>query len=111
MTSKEFLEKKNELVKRVTGLVLVPEDQLEEHPFVKLDTRETGATLMSGICTYCRTYDNCNECLMAIADNRCGNISRSTWWEANYAWETKATDADRTELMELVNKYNEEKGK
>jgi len=32
MTSKKYLKKKNKLVKRVTGLVLVPKDQIKKHP-------------------------------------------------------------------------------
>jgi len=113
MTSKKYLKKKNKLVKRVTGLVLVPKDQIKKHPFVLLKDMYATDMLHEDICTYCILYadDMCISCPMHKADNECNYNSDSTWRRANDSWVAKATKEDQKELSELVQQYNREEGK
>ncbi len=83
---KRFLIAKNELLKRYTGMILIPENQIiddEKYDNLKLDITESD----SNICTYCHVhsmkyYNNpfmeeveamCMECPMYIAGNNCEN--------------------------------------
>ena len=125
MTSKQFLIEKNKIVFDVTGLVLIPDDQIIEHPFVRLlelELDEMGLTTQ--ICTYCMTYlDNknddgsddyepCEECPMFEAENYCSSDDYdSTWFLASVSWDEKATISDHQKLQDLVIKYNKEEGK
>ena len=123
MTSKQYLKRKNKIVKRVTGKALIPKSQIKKHPFVKLDETlkhkhnkyEIGEQLLGGICTYCKLYDNhepdCLSCPMAQAENGCTADIYSTWHIANKKWEQRAKPKDVKELMDLVEQYNKEEGK
>ncbi len=79
---KRFLIAKNELLKRYTGMDLIPEDQIVDdgkYDNLKLDIKESDSL----ICTYCHIhslphipYDDegkCKKCPMHIAGNNCDN--------------------------------------
>jgi hypothetical protein len=114
MTSKQYLEAKNEIVKRVTGVTLIPEDQIIEHKFVELFPVYP-KELYGEICTYCQTYDvketYCEECPMSTAGNICEDNTDSTWHKANLEWIKLATEYDKEELENLAVQYNDEQGK
>ena len=126
MTTIEFLTKKNEIVERVTGKVLVPDDQMEEVPFVELDTL-IGAylsadtmSLHSKICPYCEAHRdktaihkyariNCEECIMDKAENGCMTAKESSTWEdCNELWDEHVTKKDAADLISLIEQYNKE---
>ena len=111
MTTKEFLIKKNELVKRATGAILIPSDQIVDEPKVKLD-ENCCHSLNSSNCPYCvgrRPYELspivCDTCPMYQAGNCCDNFN-STWYVVQQLWREKATLEDAKELKRLVQKYN-----
>lgn len=113
MSTKKFLRKKNKLVKRVTGVTLIPKDQIVETPRVQLDDNDYDS-LNADICPYCHIYrthinafqHTCDECPMAKAGNKCESKLPSSWKEANNLWIDKATKSDQQELQELVVQYN-----
>ena len=118
MTSKQYLKRKNKIVKRVTGLTLVPKDQIKKHPFAELDTGDyylskAGELLTSDICTYCVLYidNDCVDCPMHKAGNACQANDYSTWKKANILWGKKSLKTDWQELIDLANQYNDEEGK
>ena len=126
MTTIEFLTKKNEIVERVTGKVLDPDDQMEEVPFKELDTligaylADNTMSLHAGICPYCETHRepvdtykhtriNCDNCIMDKAGNGCMSAKEiSTWEDCHELWDELATRKDATDLISLVEQYNKE---
>ena len=106
MSTKKFLKLKNKLVKRVTGVTLVPKDQIVKTPRIELFASNYDA-LYANVCPYCQLYKmyNCYQCPMAEAGNECGNMD-SSWRKVNQLWIDKATKLDQLELQELVEKYN-----
>ena len=103
MTTREFLIKKNKIVKKVTGITLVPEDQIEDIYPVFLEAYEGTSTLVADLCPYCVAYPVCDDCPMYIAGNSCENDD-STWNQANNIWVT--TTKGNKKLLKLINKYN-----
>lgn len=113
MTTKEFLIKKNEIVKKVTGVVLTPENQIVDEPKVKLDD-DYFEYLISSTCPYCMNRKNgefcpcdCDTCPMYLAGNYCLN-ENSTWLKANKIWRQKATNKNKYEFKLLVLEYNKD---
>ena len=114
MTTKEYLIAKNAIVKRVTGLTLVPEDQIVDTPKVVLTSdKEDDGKLHSGICPYCILYisNDCVECPMTKANNRCMGWPirasyKGTWYAANEKWIDKSTQKNTNELTDLAIAYN-----
>ena len=113
MSTKEFLKKKNAIVKRVTNLVLIPEDQIVDTPRVMLTTNDHIRNLHSDMCPYCITYHDANEedmtcanCPMSEAGNKCGDDDDDTWTAANDKWVEQATSIDRMEMYQLTDQYN-----
>ena len=114
MTDTEFFKKKNKIVKRVTGEVLIPDDQIMETGMKQV---ELGAefnfdliVLGDGICPYCiyfYTKEGCDNCPMSVAGNQCED-SGSSWRKAKSKWAEKATTDDIQELRELCKQYNKE---
>ena len=100
---------KNELVLRVTGEILVPEEQLVDVEFdidfcpdMELDGQN---------CPYCNIYakvdsPNCGDCPMKVGGNECGRFD-STYEICYHLWAFKSTEADRQELYDLGVKYLE----
>ena len=114
MTDTAFLKKKNKIVKRVTGDVLIPDDQIVETGMeqVELVFGESYLKILgSDICPYCIYYykdeEGCSNCPISLAGNKCDNKG-SSWRKAKSKWAEKATTADIQELRELCEQYNEE---
>lgn len=116
MTTVEFIHKKNALVKRVTGVILVPEDQIVETPRVHLPiNKDTGfGGLGAAECPYCQIYREipndifCTKCPIELAGNRCVSIEESSYHIADRLWIEKSTKADHKELRALCEEYNKE---
>jgi len=113
MTTKEFIIEKNRIVKRVTRVTLVPEDQIVDEDKVYLDAFYYGS-LDAKMCPYCENRRrgfggsiDCETCPMYRAGNYCDDVE-STWKEANARWRKLAKEKDRDELKFLVAVYNNE---
>lgn len=108
MTTKEFLIKKNEIIKRATGITLIPENQIIDEPKVKLED-DCVEYLSSTFCPYCVPRMYCNTCPMYKAGNQCTDTKKdSTWYRANSIWRKKATEKDKEELKHLIREYNKD---
>ena len=112
----EYLIAKNKLIKDVTGLVLIPEDQLVDHKF---NNQDIGRFIPKGYlsgdnCTYCIKYihnrnprttrDKCKGCPMDKANNNCF-CSWSTFEAAEKAWNKRATQKDCQKLKQLGEQF------
>ena len=110
MTTKDFLIKKNKIVFDVTGVVLVPPNQIEEVEFRELRSY-FAEDLSAYICPYCHIYYEgvlrCSGCPMAEKGNLC-EIEGSTWQRASTLWLEKSKGRDRKKLSKLIKKYNKE---
>jgi len=106
----EYMTDKNELVFRVTGEILIPEDQLVD---VEFSSRFTPmGRIVEGNCPYCNVYLNtytenaCDGCPMYEAGNYCGDGDSA--FSVTYGlWVKNATKEDRQELYDLGVKYLE----
>jgi len=130
MTTIEFLKRKNKIVFDVTGVQLVPDNQLIDLPYIKLSSdfceEEDGLdlSLHAKICPYCETYRekpdgtkytriDCTKCIMEHKGNGCfmGETDSgldSTWNQCYNLWDDDATKEDVLKLIDLVNTYNKE---
>ena len=119
MSNINYLTRKNALVFKVTGLTLIPENQIKDITPVKLDVWESQELsnfdmLASDTCTYCAAYNygkdsSCENCPMSIAGNECAATDSSdTWSKANDAWTDKATEEDHQALKDLALEYNKQ---
>ena len=109
MTPLEYLKTKNELVFKVTGKVLIPDDQLIEHELNddEFGRFESWSRLDDENCTYClKHYPACHNCPMGKAGNRCSNDD-STYQVATDAWNRLATKENEKELLNLGVKFKE----
>ena len=109
MTAREYIERKNALIKKYTGLILVPESQI-----IDIQSKEPLNTESDKyICPYCIEWlglgKDCKGCPMEQADNKCLNDA------STYAQLIKAHGAITgyrhpwsQELEELVDQYNDE---
>ncbi len=110
MKTKTFIKKKNKIIKKATGLILVPKDQIKNTPKKPLSLTYGTHNLDAELCPYCMAfYNSCTtedgeKCPMLKAGNDCHE--NSTWDLANIEWEKKATNKDRKKLEKLVIKYN-----
>ena len=109
MTALEYLRAKNKLVERVTGHILIPEDQLEEHEpdMTQFDPRRE---LSKFNCTYCTLYYDkaCKGCPMKEADNGCIDHLKTSYDKTCDAWIEKATYEDKAELQRLGERFQKE---
>ena len=114
MTTKQFLKRKNKIIKKVTGTTLVPKDQIKNVLFKDLYINENinSKYLGGSICPYCSLYykNNCRECPMAIAGNACEENNDSTWRIARNIWIKNSTEEDHNKLTNLIKQYNIEEG-
>ena len=118
MSVTEFLRRKNEIIKAVTGVILVPEDQIVDIPENKrpLPTQNKKYSspeyrfLESDFCPYCTLYlDNkCNGCPMNEAGNRCSPDNDNTWSVVNNLWIVKSIEEDWKKLRDLIVEYNKQ---
>jgi hypothetical protein len=104
MTAIEYIKRKNELIYKETGLILVPEHQIEEVTVVEPMKINFG----SDYCPYCIVHDTCITCIMYINDNRCadGESTHSTIF--NKLLERGTSIRDIEGMEELVNQFNME---
>ena len=121
MSVVEFLRRKNEIVKEVTGTIIVPENQIKEIPedkreplgYCNVEDISEYKALASKLCPYCLAYldSNCEGCPMLEAGNYCNEEGgRSTWWVADDLWVEKATEKDWEKLRDLVVEYDKQFG-
>ena len=116
MSVVEFLKRKNEIVKAVTGVILVPEDQImdipedERTPLDLNDDLSEYDFLGTEYCPYCALYfdNDCEGCPMYEAGNRCIEGIYNTWTKANDIWMEKSTEKDWKKLRDLVAEYNKQ---
>jgi hypothetical protein len=120
MTTAEFLWKKNEIIRKATGKILIPEDQIVDEPKVKLsDEYFDYRNLMWSACPYCvrrstidesgeesRVQIDCSTCPMKKADNCCFD-ENSTWNKivTSYEWKNVGIGT-LMDLRSLIRDYN-----
>lgn len=115
MTPREYIEKKNSIIEKYTGIVLVPEDQI-----IDLPVEQVGKlSIHNGdepACPYCIVYGagTCKDCPMHEAGNGCTDGSHSTYRKVldtcdEYVDGLAEFDAPwYDELDELIEEYNNE---
>ena len=110
MTVVEFLREKNKIIKDVTGLTLIPESQIQEVPKHKLSEYIMYSKLLGDdICPYCLVFEECKDCPMNIAGNKCDYYNcNSTWGKTSIEWRSLAKEEDILKLNALVKQYNKE---
>jgi hypothetical protein len=114
MTTEQYIRAKNDLILRVTGHILVPENQIVNEPKVYLFENATSGSISDVICPYCinrgasEDVPDCSTCPMHLAKNDCNCEINSTWYICNLLWNEKATKKDKEELRKLVQKYNKD---
>ena len=105
MSVVEFIKRKNELIKKHTGMVLVPEDQIEECEKRYLSTFDDEKA-----CPYCQVYSdfyNCTGCPMSKADNCCMGNGNSTYLKIVRPHGSIVRNPDwHNELYLLTEEYN-----
>jgi len=119
MTDTQFMKRKNEIIERHTGRILIPEDQLKE-----TGEKQQYLSIISDdrSCPYCTYFldAGCFNCPMGKAGNRCG-MSDSTY-DLIINRERDSRDKSpltihaitgvnepwHDELQELVTEYNRE---
>lgn len=112
MLVSEYLRKKNALVLKATGVILVPEDQIEE-----CKQQPLHAVSDASVCPYCAIYHdpdgNCAKCPMEKAGNSCIAFTRSqpsyrAVKEAMYKLCNYQGIQDVPGVRTLVDQYNKE---
>jgi hypothetical protein len=112
MTVTEYIKQKNAILFKHTGVVLVPEDQIEECEQFPLSINHGD----SQACPYCTAYGargfrlaKCTECPMGKVDNIC-NVSFGNTYSK--VLKTGNITSPRTpwhnELKQLIGQYNSE---
>ena len=113
MLVSEFIKRKNEIIYKHTGLILVPKDQIEEcaqFP-LRVDANDGSA------CPYCRAFYHkegmCCNCPMYKAGNYCDG-ENSSYRSIVMLGEDRLfslvypTQPFHEQLKDLINQYNEE---
>ena len=118
MSVVEFIKRNSEIVKAVTGVTLVPEDQIVDIPEDKRtpldldDDLSEYSFLGTEYCPYCALYFNdkdCKGCPVYEAGNDCNQEdNNNTWMKANDIWMEKSTEKDWKKLRDLVAEYNKQ---
>lgn len=101
-----FTHKKNQILFDLTGIILVPEDQIED-----CEVKELFSDSDDLCCPYCRVYlaNNCVNCPMAVAGNRCSMHTSSTYYQIINVVHPKII-AEIPKIIDLVNEYNQSNG-
>ena len=109
----KFIKRKNKIIYNLTGIILVPEDQIVEVPKHKLNI--AGG---EGSCPYCLVYIDdidCEDCPMAKANNECTRTENNTWdqlieWVEDNTEFSSPSDWYQSipEMVKLYKKYNKQ---
>jgi len=112
MTIKKYIERKNVLSVKQTGIVLVPLDQIIDMEPMHLSFTKRD----SGACPYCikwmeviEGYKMCKGCPMEEMGNECGADKGNTYSQATDALEGSLID-NLEGLEELIKEYNMSNG-
>ena len=110
MSVVELIQRKNKIIFDDLGVVLVPEDQIQECPKHKLSLETS-----TSACPYCHVYNvgmgDCEGCPMAEAGNYCEAAEGSTWeafTEAITLCNVVEYYASNKKLVKLYKKYNKQ---
>ena len=109
----EFIRRKNAILFDITGITLVPEDQIEE-----VETKPLSNSWPNGeLCPYCKMYAqpgdyniDCSQCIMSKRCNECNNPA-STYQQVVYALKSAGMVIRFNaipEIMALTSEYNEQ---
>lgn len=76
MLTSQYIRKKNAIALKLTGVTIVPEGQIRN-----VEPRQLTTDNIANMCPYCALYfDNeCVECPMKEAGNRCDLDVTNTW--------------------------------
>lgn len=112
----KFIKQKNKIIHKLTGITLVPEDQIQKVPKHEL-TFKNDATA----CPYCHLFllrnNSCEECPMHKAGNGCNSqsIKSSTYLQLDERVIDNTDYSDVSEwyqsipeMVELYEKYNKQ---
>ena len=115
MTTLKFMKKKNKILKKITGITLIPKDQL-----VEVEAKPLTLGRPESICPYCilfiKSYE-CEDCPMAIKNNRCSDQRNTDSYEQmvyHYGLAKKLDDSliadfwKLPKLVKLVRKFNKQ---
>ena len=108
MTVVEFISRKNTILREITGVTLVPADQILEVESKPLSSEKTSD---AGICPYCVIYvgNRCIDCPMYKANNGCLNSDEEdtgTYKQVIIALNTRI--AAVPEIQSLVREFNQQ---
>lgn len=112
MTVVDYIEKKNAILEKHTGLILVPKGQIQEVEF----SGELSLFVDMGACPYCSTFygkdgiETCKDCPMYKANNTCfdGESTYSIMSDASVEGTIVHEDnAWYGELVDLVKEFND----
>ena len=107
MTTIEFMTRKNAILKEMTGLVLIPEDQLKAVAPERLYMDDSDG----GMCPYCQTFDamiDCEDCPMSIAGNNCEQRDSTYMAVYNHLKESSQTIHETPAILDLVAEFNKQ---
>ena len=123
MTNKEYMFRKNEIVKAYTGATLIPKEQIVDITVTSTMVNsmaeyvyEQPQLLDASNCPYCAEYytstdyDQCANCPMFEAGNSCGGgYGRSTYLKCSDKVDSLEEDYDAIskELVSLAEEYIE----
>lgn len=108
MTAKQYMKRKNNILEDMSGVVLVPKEQIVKTSFILMNPIGTNAN----ICPYCLIYNDCIDCPMENEDNNCGEDHSSynkTMDELRTRTKYKSIH-EVPEIIDLVKQYNAELG-
>jgi hypothetical protein len=104
MTVEEYIRKKNEILYDITGITLVPEDQI-----IDIDPMKLSIESDSKACPYCIEYlfkyESCKSCPMFLAGNECVVNDNNTYEETRNGLEGSIIKIKK--IRDLIKEYNE----
>jgi len=106
MRADDFMRRKNEIIKRVTRKILIPEKLIKNVKKRKLE--KTDKSLLASSCPYCQLYidKNCKECpFIKEIGLKCFEIN---FTEIQREWNERATNEDLNELNVIIEEYNKD---
>lgn len=104
MTVTEYIKAKNKIIFDATGMILVPDDQIQECVQLPLDMAYDG-----NACPYCKAFQYCTNCPMYINKKSC-----PTYFEVvDHIGHSLVSSTTKNEkiaipLRKLIEQYNKE---